>query len=183
MKDGWIEYGTDKYPDMDAWVLRVFRDHKRKRRSVDCWETVSARHHSLNYHRDQFLNKMNTRANYNERKRRLREERRKTSGTKPRHHVPGRSRLVQQESQQSHPLHNNSNTNNNNNNNNNDNGDEDEEVLIDDEPSTKEEIVLPHKKRKTYSKHEPANDEKQYVIYSFFPLVSCLSFLSCSFHP
>lgn len=157
VKDGWIEYGTDKYPDMDAWVVRVFRDHKRRRKNIDCWETVNSRHHPLSYHRDQFLNKMNTRANYNERKKRLREERKKTqAGAKGRHQVPGRSRLVQQESQQ---------TNQTNQNHINIDDDEDEDVLIDDEPATKEEIVLPHKKRKAnYSKHEPANGaEQQYV--------------------
>lgn len=154
VKDGWIEYGTDKCPDMDAWIIRVFKDNKKKRKSIDCWETVWARQHPLSYHRDQFLNKMNTRANYNERKKRLRDERKKNSGAKPRHQVQGRNRLVQQESQ--------SLQNNNNNNNNND--DEDEEVMIDDEPTSKE-LLLPHKKRKAdYSKHEPANGEKPYVL-------------------
>lgn len=151
MKDGWIEYGTDKYPDMDAWVIRVFKDHKRRRKTLDCWETVSARHHALSFHRDQFLNKMNNRANYNERKKRLREERKKMTGGKQRHQVPGRSRLVQQESQPIQPKKV-------------ENDDEDEDVFIDDEPTTNKEIVLPHKKRKTdYTKHEPANSEKQYV--------------------
>lgn len=156
VKDGWIEYGTDKFPDMDAWVVRVFKDHKRRRKSMDCWETVSARSHALSYHRDQFLNKMNNRPNYNERKKRLREEKRKKAGGKPKHAVPGRNRLAQQESTQPHSTS---------------AGDEDEEVLIDDEPTTnKEEIVLPHKKRKIYSKHEAANEEKQYVPY-FLPFL------------
>lgn len=168
VKDGWIEYGTDKFPDMEAWVVRVFKDHKRRRKSVDCWETVSSRHHALSFHRDQFLNKMNNRANYNERKKRLREERKKMGGN-PRHQVPGRSRLVQQESQPTNPHPSTAN-----------NDDEDEEVLIDDEPTTNnKEIVLPHKKRKTdYTKHEPANGEKQYVFFSFtFLLFYCRLFI------
>lgn len=149
VKDGWIEYGADKYPDLDAWTLKVFKEYKRKKKGIDCWETVNARSHPLAHFRDQFLT---NRKNYHEKKQKRAESRSTSSSPKkgkPKHSVPGRNRLVQQDPTQdgssSVPTTDKM-------------EDEDEEVVIDDVP------VLPHKKRKLSALEQ----EKKYdlvVIY------------------
>jgi hypothetical protein len=34
LKDGWIEYGSDKYPDLDSWTLKVFKENKKRKTKV-----------------------------------------------------------------------------------------------------------------------------------------------------
>jgi hypothetical protein len=115
---------------------------------------VSARHHALSHHRDQFLNMLDNRRSYHEKKKKARAEAK--AGEKKKHTVPGRSRLVQQEATQTSQDLNNNNANKNNG----DAADEDEEVLIDDEP-TSEPIALPAKKRKLSYNTEQEEQEKR----------------------
>ncbi len=120
---------------------------------VDSWDAVSARRRALSYHRDYFLPLMDKKHNPNKREREKGAEKRE----KPRHSVPGRGRLVQQEGTQESVEVKHSVT---------EEEDEDEDVQIDDEPSKeKEKIVLPHKKRKlSVANNETAAPEKRYSL-------------------
>jgi hypothetical protein len=56
LKDGWIEYGTDKYPDLEAWLLKLRKRNRfTKDTNVGCWEVVWARGHKMDTFREQCL--------------------------------------------------------------------------------------------------------------------------------